>query len=200
MANTRSSFPRDKSYDWMCLFYPESCDFDVWVKSMRFNTLTGLISPLHDPDPEDKKPHYHALFHFGGRSVTAEGALYILGDLPANGHLEKPSSVYFGCERYWVHYDHPDRQQWYEFDEPYEAGRFCTVLGNYQFHDPDIEKTDKLILIFDCYYNEFLTSCYKREKSLEYNAFMRFLRDKHIDLLPTAIRNSYNLKSSLNIY
>lgn len=188
------------SHDWMCIVYPESFDLDLWIQNMRFNSLSGLISPLHQPDIDNKKDHYHAVFHFGGRKVTASAALYVLGDLPANGHLEKPSDVYFGCERYWTHYDHLDRQQWYQFDEPYEPGRFCTVLGDYQFHQDGIEKTDKLILIFDCYYNEFRCSCYFRQKELEFNAFMKFLREKHVDLLPTAIRNSYNLKTSLNIF
>lgn len=133
----------ERSKYWLCVTYPDSFDLDLWLNQDFFGNLSGVISPLHCKDNENLKPHYHCIFDFGGRNVTQNGALFVLGDLPANKHLEKPSNL-FACERYLTHYDNPDKEQFYKDGELYQAGRFCRIVGNYAFHLESYKSDDKL--------------------------------------------------------
>ena len=47
------------------VFYPESCPPD-FQKVIEDFGVKCCLSPLHEPDEEQKKPHYHIVFLFSG--------------------------------------------------------------------------------------------------------------------------------------
>lgn len=184
---------------WACISYLNESELESWLECTKYGCLAGVISPLHEPDEVDKKPHYHVLLDFGGRRVTMNGAAYVLGDLPANKFLVIPSSV-AAYERYLVHYDDLDKQQFYPLNDDYVAGKYCTVFGNYDFASDKKYIMDKFSRLYDLFYNEFRPGVYSKcAPNMEYPAFVRFLRDKYPELLATCIRNSYNVKSAFNM-
>ena len=63
------------------IVYPESCRFQ-YVGMVQYIQRLGVscaISPLHSPDNEDKKEHYHVLLTFDG--VKSADSLHNLTDI-----------------------------------------------------------------------------------------------------------------------
>ena len=88
-----------------------------WRDLLKASHLSFAISPLHEPDEEVKKPHWHVVY-FHGSPCTVECALRAIPEgVPANGHLEilhAPRNY----QRYLIHLDDNDKQQ---FDEGAKA-------------------------------------------------------------------------------
>lgn len=101
-----------KARYWTFLVYPESAP-DDWVGILRRSHGSYAISPMHQPDEEMSKPHYHVVYMHGNTTTMngAKGA--IPSEVPANGHIEQalnPSNL----QRYLIHLDDPEKEQFPE--------------------------------------------------------------------------------------
>lgn len=92
------------------LVYEESAPRD-WVGILRRSHCMFAISPLHRPDDECKKPHYHVIWYCGHGPVTlANAKATIPAEVPANGYIE-PVRTPQGAQRYLIHLDDPEKEQ-----------------------------------------------------------------------------------------
>jgi hypothetical protein len=102
----------EKHRYWVFLVYPDSAPED-WVKQLKDTHCPFAISPLHEPDDEVSKPHYHVVYYSPG-PVRLEGVLGIVPDgIAANGHVEYAKSP-TGYQRYLIHLDDLEKQQFPE--------------------------------------------------------------------------------------
>ena len=92
------------------LVYPESAPAD-WLDRLKSSHGAYAVSPLHEPDGDCSKPHYHVVYKHGG-PITLDGAKRVIpAGIAANGYIE-PTHSPRGYQRYLVHLDDPDKQQW----------------------------------------------------------------------------------------
>lgn len=69
-----------------------------------------LISPVHQPDSEQSKPHLHVMYRHGN-TVTVKAAKKVIpADLPANGYVVAVAHP-TNRQRYYLHLDDPEKQQ-----------------------------------------------------------------------------------------
>lgn len=103
----------DKSRYFDFLVYPESAPED-WVGILRRSHCAFAISPLHQPDDEQAKPHHHCVFYSGHGPITLDAAKSkIPAEVPANGYVEITASS-SGYQRYLIHLDDPEKEQFPE--------------------------------------------------------------------------------------
>lgn len=94
---------------WLFEVYEESAPED-WREQLKSTHCCFAYSPLHEPDEQDAKPHYHVIFYSPG-PITYENAKDIIPEkVPANGHIEWAKSP-SGSQRYLIHLDDPEKQQ-----------------------------------------------------------------------------------------
>lgn len=92
------------------LVYQESAP-ENWIEQLKNTHCMFAISPLHQPDEEGKKPHWHVIFYNGNGPITLEAAKEkIPNDIPANGYVEMTNSP-SGYQRYLIHLDNPEKEQ-----------------------------------------------------------------------------------------
>ena len=100
---------KDKAKFFAFLVYEESAPAD-WRKVLKDTHGDYLISPLHSPDDEVSKPHFHVVYRHGN-PVSLDCAKRLIPEgIPANGHLEmlhRPRNY----QRYLLHLDDPDKEQ-----------------------------------------------------------------------------------------
>lgn len=101
---------REKARYACFVVYPESAPGD-WREQLKASHGSFAISPLHGGDDEDGKEHYHCIYMHGGPATLAVMQRAIPEGIAANGHIElclHPRNY----QRYLVHLDDPDKQQW----------------------------------------------------------------------------------------
>lgn len=94
---------------WAFLVYPESA-LPGWIDELKSQGLQGFISPLHEPDEEGRKPHYHVLLKFKGVK-SLEQVKAISASVKGTEYV-KPVQSWEGYVRYLCHLDQPEKQQW----------------------------------------------------------------------------------------
>lgn len=100
----------EKSRYFDFLVYEESAP-DDWVGVLRRSHCAFAISPIHRPDDECRKSHYHVVFYSGNGPITLAAAkTKIPAGVPANGYVEITASS-SGYQRYLIHLDDPDKEQ-----------------------------------------------------------------------------------------
>lgn len=103
----------EKSRYFAFLVYPESAPED-WVGMLKRTHCAFAISPLHHPDEEAGKPHFHVVYYSGHGPVTLQAAKSKIPQVvPANGHVEMVASA-SGTQRYLIHLDDPEKEQFAE--------------------------------------------------------------------------------------
>lgn len=111
-----------KSRHFDFLVYPDSAP-DDWLGTLRRSHCQFAISPLHAPDEEVKKPHYHGMYYSGRGPITLAAAKQkIPSEVPANGYVEVTASA-TGYMRYLIHLDDPEKEQ-------FPGGENCITLIN----------------------------------------------------------------------
>lgn len=99
-----------RSYYAVFLVYPESAPVDWWDILKRSHGSYAR-SPLHEPDDENSKPHFHVIYKHSN-NIRLEAMKRVIPDgIAANGHVElchHPRNY----QRYLVHLDDPEKQQW----------------------------------------------------------------------------------------
>lgn len=94
------------------LVWPESAPPD-WRDRLKRSHGAYAISPLHEPDEEQSKPHYHVVYRHPN-TVSLNGAkAAIPSDVPGNGYIE-PVRQPGNMQRYLIHLDDPEKQQFPE--------------------------------------------------------------------------------------
>ena len=94
---------------WSFLVYPESAPGD-WEKRLEATLVPCAISPLHAPDDEHTKEHYHVMLGFQ-RKVgisSARDVCNLCGG--ANGYVEECYAP-LGAFEYLTHKNSPEKQQ-----------------------------------------------------------------------------------------
>lgn len=98
---------------WNFIVYEDSAPED-WVGVLKRSHCMFAISPQHQPDEECKKPHWHVMFYSGHGPITLAAAKAAIPEgVPANGYIE-PAHSQQGSQRYLIHLDDPEKQQWAE--------------------------------------------------------------------------------------
>lgn len=90
-----------------CIIYPESCP-DDFIGIIRSWQVPAFLSPLHSPDDEQKKPHYHLLVLLSGQHVE-QYYRDLFSSIGGVGCLRvRDKTAYI---RYLCHLDQPDKEQ-----------------------------------------------------------------------------------------
>lgn len=101
---------KEKCRYFVFLVYEESAPED-WKEQLKRSHGAFAISPLHEPDEECKKPHYHVVY-MHGNTITLDGAKRAMPKgIAANGYVE-PCTHPRNYQRYLLHLDDPEKQQW----------------------------------------------------------------------------------------
>lgn len=93
--------------DWWFIAYPESC-FEDWRSRLDGLHIRALVSPLHSPDKETKKDHYHVIFRFSGKK-SYDQVLDLAQTAFGSVNIVKAIDDIYPASRYLCHLDHPDR-------------------------------------------------------------------------------------------
>lgn len=120
------------------LLYPESAgDYKSICKKLLSLRVQCLLSPLHDPDEDEKKPHYHVCLFFSSLKSCGQVLDIIQGVFGTINFEGKTCQVVSHVEiindkvsmiRYLIHWDNPDKQQWFPRD--------CIHITQINFHSP----------------------------------------------------------------
>lgn len=95
--------------NWAFLAYPESAA-DGWLEILKRQGLRGFVSPLHTPDDQDIKPHYHVLLKFD--SAKSMKQVQALSKLIDGSKMVVPVMDFRSYARYLLHLDDTSKQQW----------------------------------------------------------------------------------------
>lgn len=113
----------DRFRDWTTIVYPDSANFEDWIKILKENHLCFLVSPLHmadpDGDPDEFKPHWHLYLKFEGVKTYDQVCELCNFSHAKIMKVSNPS----GLVRYFFHADDPDKPQ-YDVDQAYMYGGF----------------------------------------------------------------------------
>lgn len=108
---TRSQKEGQEKARYACfIVYPESAPKN-WREQLKASHGSFAISPLHGGDEEEQKDHHHCIYMHGGPATIAVMKRAIPEGIAANGHVElclHPRNY----QRYLLHLDDPDKQQW----------------------------------------------------------------------------------------
>lgn len=92
------------------LVYQESAP-ENWWEILRGSHGSYAKSPLHEPDDECAKPHYHVIYKHSNTVRLEAMKRSIPSGVPANGYVELLAHPR-NYQRYLLHLDNPEKQQW----------------------------------------------------------------------------------------
>lgn len=108
--------PRVARYRTFCAVgYPESLCED-WIQKLSDTHIPILISPLHEPEEEEKKEHFHIMLDFAGPH-PAEDAKEIFDSVGAvilrnkHGQIDHVADKR-GMARYFCHLDETEKKKY----------------------------------------------------------------------------------------
>lgn len=110
MATRAQKDGQEKARYAVFLVYEESAPKDWW-EVLKNSHGAFARSPLHEPDNECKKPHWHVIYKHGNTVALSGMQKAIPEGVAANGHIElclHPRNY----QRYLLHLDDPEKQQW----------------------------------------------------------------------------------------
>lgn len=168
----------EKSRGHTGIVYPDSAPED-WMQQLEDSLDMWLISPLHEPDPEEDletgtikvlKPHYHVMNRHSN-TISPKTARNIFADYPwivtpkGNRYFQVGSIA--NLSRYFLHLDQPAKQQF-----PGKPEELLTVLNGFPLDlQRELTRADKRRLKKD-------TLTYIRERGItEYNELIDSLMD-----------------------
>lgn len=194
--------PSDRSTTWTFLVYPDSAPKD-WKQDLKFSFVRFAVSPLHAPDPdpsapeqERKKQHYHVMIVFDSLKSLHQVeniSSYSNGTKPFI--VDNPSGLY----RYFIHIDHPQKEQFSKgfdaiekyngFDgdkyEGYSEKQLDSIFKEiFNFID-DNDITEYYQLIHYCENDDLgISDCFRfvRKNSMLFNFYINSRRNHKHDL------------------
>lgn len=153
---------------------------DKWIEALKETFGSFLISPLHDPDKEQKKPHWHVIYRHSN-TITLEAAkAFIPEGLALNGYL-LPLAHPRNYQRYLLHLDDPEKQQ---FEDGIAA---LTVINGFPV---DLTRDFSSAELKE--FNRKIHAMIRQFNIIEYADLMDYLADTNIDL--------YDYASSHTVY
>ena len=168
-----------KSRYWAAILYPDSVDIKSSIERLYSLHIPCFLSPLHQPDEEDKKEHYHIMMLYDG-PVTFSLAQTDFNYVGENGiTIPKYIRSKVGYARYLCHLDENGRKPIYNTDDV-----LCFAGADY---DSVIEEASDVVSEIDLmldYIDKY--RCFKFASFLSY---CRLFNKKWFRLLLT--RNSY---------
>lgn len=109
MKKTTNNVGKARFRLWTFLVYPDSAPAD-WLGLLDDLHVPALVSPLHLPDSDSKKEHWHVLLNFEGVK-SGQQVLDLIEEFNGPGYAEVVESSR-AMVRYFCHLDHPDKQQY----------------------------------------------------------------------------------------
>lgn len=101
-----------KARNWIAVLYPENM-VDDWLHILEELCVPAFVSPLHTPDVDEKKEHYHIMLMYDSPTTYER----VLEDFQLLGNVKicKVVRSLVGSARYLCHLDHPTRQQFPDY-------------------------------------------------------------------------------------
>lgn len=160
MATRAQKEDQNKARYAVFLVYEESAP-EGWWEILKDSHGSFARSPLHEPDDECKKPHWHVIYKHGNTVALSGMQKAIPAGVAANGHIElcmHPRNY----ERYLLHLDDPEKQQW--TGDPQELIETCNgfpldLTRDYSKAERNQQRSDLIALIRDnelCEYADLL--------------------------------------------
>lgn len=101
---------------WTFCIYPGDSAPENYFQIIQSWHIPCLLSPLHDPDDEEKKDHIHVMMYFGqGQKKSYEQVMEYVHEV--KGAPAKRVDSRNGLTRYFIHYDDPEKQQGYKIND-----------------------------------------------------------------------------------
>lgn len=122
------SASEDRSLYWSFCLYPGDSAPENWQEILKKQLVGMFVSPLHQPDDEELKPHRHVMLLFGS-TKSYKQAKEISDAVHGAFPIQVRDKVKMA--RYLLHLDHPEKQQWTE--EQLQADPLLSLNGsNYE--------------------------------------------------------------------
>lgn len=170
-----------------CCFivYQEDNLIDSVRRHLNYCSYSAAISPLHSPDEDDKKPHYHVVVTLPSpRELGAISKEFIA--ISSNLRLFPCRNV-AGYTRYLTHLDNPEKQQFDVLPE---------IIGGFSYSKFVFRK------IADCDYAtviDSIKSFISDNEIFSFAAYVNFLcYEKNLDLLEWVVSHSYFVNQYIN--
>lgn len=128
-----------RSNTWACVIYPGESAPVNYLDIIQGFMLPVLVSPVHDPDKdnmifdpdsgelvETRKKHQHIMLYFSGLKSLNQVQQYtdkLFGTRPFVVHSAE------AMIRYFVHWDDPDKQQFYDKDKEEKTAAIGKLLS-----------------------------------------------------------------------
>lgn len=123
------------------LFYPESAPVESLIDRIKESHVPAFVSPLHQPDDKELKPHYHVLLMFDTQQSVKYLHDLVLSLGGANGYFIHPPKRQYA--RYLLHLDDPDKEQFNESVISLNGADYSP----YYFKSEDLENGSKIVSV-----------------------------------------------------
>lgn len=119
MSNKRKQhdYSKDRSNKWVFIIYKDSMPED-YLQILKDTHIPMAISPLHKPDNEDKKEHYHIIVDYGKGQNKSQTQVNMSICQLVNGTLPFIADSPIGTYEYLIHLNDPEKEQ---FENGFDA-------------------------------------------------------------------------------
>lgn len=124
----------DRTNLWAFIIYPGDSAPDNYLNIIDSWRVPCAISPLHDPDEEEKKDHRHVMIYFGQGQKKSYDQVMSFGNQVKSGPAMRVSSRN-GMLRYFIHFDNPEKQHTDREDGHEWTEDDLTLLSGFQIED-----------------------------------------------------------------
>lgn len=176
---------------WSFLVYPNDSLPTNYLNIINNWHVPCLLSPIHDKDidgdeSEQIKEHIHIMIYFGVGAKKSFDQVKEFSD-QLNGTIPFPVISRNALTRYFIHRDHPNKQQFLETDLIKLGGFEIGDAFNSYDNDLKLYETIETIIIDNCIFNFANLVQYLRSNNYRYE--LQFLRKNTIYF--TALLNGY---------
>lgn len=182
------------------LIYPDEFNIDKCISILEDNGLSGYVSPLHKPDNECKKNHYHVNCvqppRHGLTFDTWRDIAQICGF--ANGYVEF-NNYPRRAAQYLLHINHPEKEQFTE------SVRTFGSAPDYQEYikEDDSKAKDKIDYFPEIIRHINKTQCYNYASLMVYSLnnkpeWVKCVKQNHSSILAFMRSCVYSLTRSYN--
>lgn len=151
MADSRTNL-------WTFCIYPGDSAPENYLNIIQSWHIPCVLSPLHDPDEEDKKDHIHVMVYFGqGQKKSYEQVMDYVHEV--HGAPAKRVDSRNGLLRYFIHFDNPEKQhhdredghEWTEDDLILLSGfQIDDAFGSFLLDEQYYKYIEKIIFDHKC--------------------------------------------------
>ena len=179
-----------RSQHWSIVFYPESAPSD-YLDRLQKSIVPWALSPLHQPDADISKPHFHIVFKYSSLKSLEQvqsdfGWLRPKSDGSTDIYVMRVESIK-GMIRYLIHADQPNKQQ---FSSPSDIVAHALDIDPYFSNSSD----DSLRLVAEMcsYIRDFHVISFSKfvDIALSYNPdWVKFLMSRSAHIISDYIKS-----------